>query len=111
MIAFRTSFLCHLNVDPVNAAADCASAAAGNQLFNIVVDTDEIATKLTGIMNREKSGRATFMPLNRLNPEVARMPEDMRADARPLIEHIQFDPKFTKAMQQVLWRHELNCFW
>ncbi|KAK9866710.1 hypothetical protein WJX84_008069 [Apatococcus fuscideae] len=74
---------------------------AGNSLFNIVVDTDGIATQLSGIMNREKSGRATFMPLNRLNPDRVSMPEDLRANARPIIEQIKFDPKYEKAMQQV----------
>ncbi|KAK9861310.1 hypothetical protein WJX84_000307, partial [Apatococcus fuscideae] len=74
---------------------------AGNSLFNVVVETDDVATQLSGIMNREKSGRATFMPLNRLNPDRVTMPEDLRANARPIMEHINFDPKYTKAMQQV----------
>lgn len=43
--------------------------AAGNQLFHIVVDNDEIATQITGHLKSENGGRATFIPLNRLNPQ------------------------------------------
>ena len=80
----------------------CSACSAGNSLFNVVVETDDVATQLSAIMNREKSGRVTFMPLNRLNPERVSMPDDLRADARPIIEHIKFDPKYIKAMQQVI---------
>lgn len=89
------------NAYAIGRSEEQLMAYAGNSLFNIVVDTDGIATQLSGIMNREKSGRATFMPLNRLNPDRVSMPEDLRANARPIIEQIKFDPKYEKAMQQV----------
>jgi structural maintenance of chromosome 3 (chondroitin sulfate proteoglycan 6) len=43
--------------------------AAGNQLFHIVVENDEIATRITGLLREENGGRATFIPLNRLHPQ------------------------------------------
>lgn len=44
----------------------CSPAARENSLFQIVVDTDDTATKILDRMVRDKSGRVTFMPLNRL---------------------------------------------
>ena len=38
-------------------------------LFNIVVDNDETASKIVDIMTKEKSGRVTMIPLNRLKPK------------------------------------------
>ena len=43
-------------------------------LFNVIVDTDETATKLLEIMNKEKSGRVTFIPLNRVKPRTVEYP-------------------------------------
>jgi chromosome segregation ATPase len=39
----------------------------GNQLFNVVVENDDVALRCTELLNRGKLGRVTFMPLNRLN--------------------------------------------
>ncbi|RDX44908.1 structural maintenance of chromosome protein 3 [Lentinus brumalis] len=72
---------------------------AGNSLFHIVVDTDDTATRVLATMMRERSGRVTFMPLNRLNPKVPPVPNAQ--DAIPLMEKLRFDPKHTKAFQQV----------
>lgn len=44
----------------------CLPASRANSLFQIVVDTDDTATKILDRMVRDKSGRVTFMPLNRL---------------------------------------------
>lgn len=44
----------------------CSPASRLNSLFQIVVDTDDTATKILDRMVRDKSGRVTFMPLNRL---------------------------------------------
>ena len=37
----------------------------GASLFHVVVEDDETVSRLLEVMNREKSGRVTFMPLNR----------------------------------------------
>ncbi|KAI8851056.1 SMCs flexible hinge [Chytridium lagenaria] len=39
----------------------------GEDLFHVVVDTDETASFLLEVLNRDRLGRVTFMPLNRLN--------------------------------------------
>ncbi|KAG9047985.1 Structural maintenance of chromosomes protein 3 [Tulasnella sp. UAMH 9824] len=72
---------------------------AGNSLFHVVVDTDATATQIVNAMNREKTGRLTFIPLNRIHPKPAVFPE--AGDAIPLIQKIQYDPKLDKAFQQV----------
>ncbi len=68
-------------------------------LFHVVVDTDETASKVLDAMLKEKTGRVMFMPLNRLKPKNPTMPNSH--DIEPLIQKIQYDPKYEKAFQQV----------
>ena len=71
----------------------------GSSLFHVVVDTDETASKVLDIMLKEKTGRVTFMPLNRLKPKNPPAPNS--SDAEPLIEKLRFDRKYEKSFQQV----------
>ncbi|CAD6910178.1 unnamed protein product [Tilletia controversa] len=75
---------------------------ANTSLFHIVVDTDETASKLLQVMNQERSGRVTFMPLNRLKPKKAAFPD--APDAILMIKKIQFDARFAPAFEQVFGR-------
>lgn len=50
-------------------------------------------------MTKEKTGRMTFMPLNRLKPKIPVFPRT--EDTQPLIDQLAFDSKYTKAFQQV----------
>jgi structural maintenance of chromosome 3 (chondroitin sulfate proteoglycan 6) len=70
-----------------------------SSLFHVVVDTDETASKVLDIMLKEKTGRVTFMPLNRLKPKNPPAPNS--SDAEPLIEKLRFDRKYEKSFQQV----------
>ncbi|EMD37508.1 hypothetical protein CERSUDRAFT_114149 [Gelatoporia subvermispora B] len=72
---------------------------AGNSLFHVVVDSDATAQKVLDVMIRERTGRVTFMPLNRLHPKSPATPNAQ--DAIPLIEKLRFDESNTKAFQQV----------
>ena len=72
---------------------------AGNSLFHYVVDTDETATKVLEVLQRDRLGRVTFMPLNRLKPKRGNIPNSN--DAIPMIEKIQYDNKYEKALEQV----------
>ncbi|KAE8556960.1 hypothetical protein EYB25_001666 [Talaromyces marneffei] len=72
---------------------------AGTSLFHYVVDTDETATKVLEILQKEKAGRVTFMPLNRLKPRPTNVPK--ASDTIPMIEKLQYDPQYEKAFQQV----------
>ncbi|KAI0289328.1 RecF/RecN/SMC [Multifurca ochricompacta] len=72
---------------------------AGNSLFHVVVDSDQTASKVLDVMLRERTGRVTFMPLNRLKPKNPVPPN--ADDAIPLLEKLRFDPAHAKAFQQV----------
>jgi len=72
---------------------------AGTSLFHYVVDTDETATKVLEVLQRDQLGRVTFMPLNRLKPKAGNIPN--RVDAIPMIEKIVYDKQYEKALQQV----------
>ncbi|KAL8920606.1 MAG: hypothetical protein Q9172_004433 [Xanthocarpia lactea] len=72
---------------------------AGQSLFHYVVDNDETASKIIEILQKERAGRITFIPLNRVRPKQINVPR--ANDAIPIIEKIQFDPMYEKAFQQV----------
>ena len=74
--------------------------AAGNQLFQVVVDDDQVAAQLVKELQRANAGRVTFMPLNRLRPGPdPRYPET--EDAIPMLHRLKFDEKFRPAFKQV----------
>ena len=68
-------------------------------LFHVAVDTDETASKVLDVMIKERTGRVTFMPLNRLKPK--NPPTPNAQDAEPLIDKLRFDGAYEKAFQQV----------
>lgn len=72
---------------------------AGNSLFHYVVDNDETATRVLEVLQRERSGRVTFMPLNRLRPRPVNLPKS--GDAVPMMDKIQFDSEYRRAFEQV----------
>ncbi|KAK1140575.1 Structural maintenance of chromosomes protein 3 [Aspergillus melleus] len=72
---------------------------AGQSLFHYVVDTDETATKVLEILQHEKAGRVTFMPLNRLRSRPINMPK--ASDTIPMIEKLQYDRAYDKAFNHV----------
>lgn len=53
----------------VYAAVD---AIAGQSLFHVVVEDDECASRLIDVLGRERLGRVTFIPLNRLPQRFSR---------------------------------------
>ncbi len=68
-------------------------------LFHVVVDTDETASKLVEAMTREKCGRLTFMPLNRLKSTNVQYPK--ANDAIPMISKLTFDRAYVMAFEHV----------
>ncbi|KAJ3065903.1 Structural maintenance of chromosomes protein 3 [Podochytrium sp. JEL0797] len=73
---------------------------AGASLFHVVVDTDETATVLLTALNRDRAGRVTFMPLNRLKPKDNNLPVATN-DMIPMISKLQYNPIHHKAFLQV----------
>jgi structural maintenance of chromosome 3 (chondroitin sulfate proteoglycan 6) len=74
-------------------------ATAGESLFHYVVDNDETAAKVMEILNKERGGRVTFMPLNRLKVKSLNMPKS--SDAIPMISKLRYDSDYEKAFQYV----------
>lgn len=64
-----------------------------------MVDTDATASKVLDVMLKEKTGRVTFMPLNRLKPKSPPAPD--AADAIPILSKLEFKDTHAKALQQV----------
>ncbi|KAI8952896.1 putative chromosome segregation protein SudA [Xylaria longipes] len=72
---------------------------AGASLFHYVVDNDETATYLVKALQKQSGGRITFMPLSRLQPKPAKLPNAQ--DAIPLLNKIKYNPEYEKAFRQV----------
>mmetsp|Transcript_30826 Transcript_30826/g.67303 ORF Transcript_30826/g.67303 Transcript_30826/m.67303 type:complete len:1195 (-) Transcript_30826:298-3882(-) len=72
---------------------------AGNTLFHIVVDTDEISTKIIHYLNIEKGGRVSFLPLNQLKAK--EQPYPNTPDAIPLLSRLKYNPKYHAAFYQI----------
>lgn len=72
---------------------------AGQSLFHYVVDSDDTATQVLEILQQEKAGRVTFMPLNRLRSKPLNMPK--ASDTIPMIEKLDYEAAYQKAFQHV----------
>ncbi|KAJ3007164.1 Structural maintenance of chromosomes protein 3 [Thoreauomyces humboldtii] len=71
---------------------------AGGSLWHVVVDTDETASEILRHLNRERSGRVTFMPLNRLRPQQVTFPQSN--DAVIMLNKLRFDEQYLPALKQ-----------
>ncbi|KAK7204285.1 putative chromosome segregation protein SudA [Myxozyma melibiosi] len=71
----------------------------GTSLFHVVVDTDATATILMDTLTRERLGRVTFMPLNRLRSKPVNYPES--DEVIPLIAKLRYAPEHAKAIEHV----------
>ena len=91
-------------VQDVYAAA--VEVVAGNSLFHVVVDTDETASRILDILIKEKGGRVTFMPLNRLHPHEMAFPES--EEVIPMIQKLQYEPVLHSAFLQVKF-YQIIC--
>ncbi|KAG1671785.1 hypothetical protein FOA52_000162 [Chlamydomonas sp. UWO 241] len=74
---------------------------AGNSLFHVVVESDDVALRCTELLNRTKAGRVTFMPLNTLQPKDMSYPTGYGTDVVALAKKVKCDARFDKAVQQV----------
>lgn len=84
--------------------------AAGNSLFNVVVDNDETAAKLMKKLEERNLGRVCFMPLNRLRVRDVHYPNS--EDVVPLLEHAMTYPReVSEPVQAALNDHTLCVSW
>ncbi|XP_021892678.1 LOW QUALITY PROTEIN: structural maintenance of chromosomes protein 3 [Carica papaya] len=94
---------------PVIELLDCdekfftaVEVTAGNSLFHVVVENDEISTQIIRHLNSLKGGRVTFIPLNRVKAPPVNYPKS--SDVIPLLKKLKFKPKYTPAFGQVFAR-------
>ncbi|KAJ0259044.1 hypothetical protein HA466_0077360 [Hirschfeldia incana] len=80
---------------------------AGNSLFHVVVDNDNISTEILKHLNSRKGGRVTFIPLNRVKAPHVNYPQS--SDAIPLLRRLKFDSKFAPAFGQDFGRTIVCC--
>lgn len=90
-----------ISVDPRYSTA--ADVTAGSSLLNIVVDTDETSARLVKILQQNRAGRLTFIPLNRLEVD-RRPPPPASNDAIPLISKISCHERFDGVVKHVFGR-------
>jgi len=86
-------------IDPEFAVA--LEIAGGSRLSYIVVEDEDVATECIKILKRERAGRASFIPLNRIK---ARRPSHIPDDERVIgyaMDLVKFDPKFLPAFEFV----------
>ncbi|MFW9954693.1 MAG: chromosome segregation protein SMC [Candidatus Thorarchaeota archaeon] len=86
-------------IDPEYSVA--MEVAGGNRLSHIVVDDEEVATQCINILKKERVGRASFIPLNKIK---AKSPGKLPSDRRVLgfaIDLVEFEPKFKPAFEFV----------
>ncbi|KPI90676.1 putative adaptor complex protein (AP) 3 delta subunit 1 [Leptomonas seymouri] len=77
--------------------------AAGNTLFNVVVDTFDISTTLLTEMNkRRKPGRISFFPMDTCKGK----PRDIKStpECSPLLSKVGFDERFSGVVAEVFGR-------
>ncbi|CAJ2653742.1 unnamed protein product [Trifolium pratense] len=75
---------------------------AGNSLFHVVVENDDKSTEIIKHLNRQKGGRVTFIPLNRVNAPRVTYPQN--SDVIPLLKKLNFRHDYTPAFSQVFAR-------
>ncbi|BFG35076.1 hypothetical protein CerSpe_213500 [Prunus speciosa] len=75
---------------------------AGNSLFHVVVENDEISTQIIKHLNSFKGGRVTFIPLDRVKAPRVTYPQN--SDVFPLLKKVKFAPNVNPAFAQVFAR-------
>lgn len=73
--------------------------AAEGALFNVVVDDDTVSTKIIDRLIKDKSGRLTFIPLNRIHAPNMNLPT--RSDMQPLLPRLRYDDQYEAAFRHV----------
>ncbi|KAL2642026.1 hypothetical protein R1flu_009613 [Riccia fluitans] len=94
---------------PICELLDCdekfytaVEVTAGTSLFHVVVEHDDISTRIIRYLSAYKGGRVTFMPLNRIRAPDIRYPKG--PDVVPLLKKLKYAPSFHAAFAQVFGR-------
>ncbi len=84
-------------IDPDYAIA--MEIAGGSRLTYVVVEDEEVATKCVNILKRERVGRASFIPLDKIRTRSPGRTPDEVGVIGYAIDLVSFDPKFQAAFE------------
>ncbi|KAF1849106.1 RecF/RecN/SMC protein [Cucurbitaria berberidis CBS 394.84] len=73
--------------------------AAEGALFNVVVDNDRVSSALIDRLIKDRGGRLTFIPLNRV--QVSNIQPPTKGDMQPLLPKLTYDDRFDVAFKHV----------
>lgn len=73
--------------------------AAEGSLFNVVVDNDQVSSKLIDRLIKDKGGRLTFIPLNRIQAPDFNLPT--KSDMQPLLPKLKYNEQYADAFKHV----------
>lgn len=74
-------------------------SAAEAALFHVVVEDDNVATKIMDRLTKDRGGRLTFIPLNRISvPDTQLRPAE---NMQPLLPKLVYDDRFEDAFRHV----------
>ncbi|EDP73998.1 AAA family ATPase, partial [Hydrogenivirga sp. 128-5-R1-1] len=76
-------------------------SAGGARLNNIVVEDDKVAQECINVLRREKAGRLTFIPLNRIRANNPSKPPYQKGVIGLAVDFVEYDPKIEKAIKYV----------
>ncbi|KAL6940196.1 hypothetical protein ACO0QE_004092 [Hanseniaspora vineae] len=82
----------------------CVEVIGGNALFHVVVDDENTATILMNELHKDKLGRVTFMPLNKLDLSEQINYPSSEENCIPLIKKLHFDSRFSSAVKLIFGR-------
>ncbi|MBR9702530.1 hypothetical protein GOV10_00705, partial [Candidatus Woesearchaeota archaeon] len=75
--------------------------AAGPRLTSIIVENDGIAKTCIDFLRKAKSGRATFLPINKIRAPEARTPPKQKGVIGRAVDLVEYDPKYRKVFEYV----------
>lgn len=92
--------------------ASALEVAAGGKLRFIVVDDDRVAARCIEMLKERRAGRATFLPLNKLQPPRRLMPTGEEGVIGYAVNLVEFDSKYAAAFHhafgETLIVHHMN---
>ena len=102
----------------LQTALAAVEAIAGSTLFNVVVADEHVASNLLEVLNREKGGRVTLIPLSRVRNAVSSLDDDdfdddempapasnsssdLPKDCIKLLDKISFAPEYKSLFESI----------
>ncbi|CAL5049378.1 unnamed protein product [Urochloa decumbens] len=96
-------------IGPVLELVDCkedfytaVEVTAANSLFHVVVENDDISTRIIEVLTDQKDGRVTFIPLNRVKVRDLSYPRSH--DIVPLLKKLKYHADHRLAFEEIFGR-------